>query len=210
MKDLHLVKNPLALHKLSLLRKKETPPSEFQRIMTEVSYFLCVKATENLLLEEKEIETPLVKTKAPFLKELSPVLIPILRAGNGFLEAFRTLLPNSPVGFIGLYREEKAKNILEYYKKLPEKMEKRRVFLLDPMLATGKSAVAAVDLLKKEKPLEIIFVNLLASREGLSYFHEKHPDVPVITLSVDPELDEKAYIVPGLGDAGDRIFATNP
>lgn len=208
MKDLHIVKNPLALHKLSLLRKKETPPEEFQRLMTEVSYFLCMKATEDLPLEEKEIETPLVRAKVPFLKEKAPVLVPILRAGNGFLEGFRALLPDSPVGFIGLYREENAKNIVEYYKKLPKDMSERRVFLLDPMLASGKSAVAAVDHIKKENPIAITFVNLLASKEGLSYFQEKHPDVPVVTLSVDPELNEKAYIVPGLGDAGDRIFGT--
>ena len=169
---------------------------------------IAYEVTRELPLTTAEINTPLAKMTAPILSGKKIVLVSILRAGNGFLDGLLQLLPAARVGHVGLYRDAKTLDPVEYYFKMPRDMEQREVLVLDPMLATGNSAVAAVHRIKRTKPRQIRFVSLLAAPEGVATFHESHPDVPIYTAAVDEKLNEKGYIVPGLGDAGDRIFGT--
>ena len=207
MKQVNLVDHPLVKHKLSLMRKKETPVPEFRRLMREVSLMLAYEASRDLPTFNKAIETPLAKSDEPFLKE-SPALVSILRAGNGLLDGFLELMPDSKVGYVGLYREEKAKKIVEYYLKLPENVKEGRVIVVDPMLATGSSADVALQKIKALGPSHVHFVCLLASKEGIKNLSEAHPDVPITVAAIDDILNDQAYIVPGVGDAGDRLFGT--
>ncbi len=208
MAKVHVLDHPLILHKLSLMRKKQTSTNEFRTLMKEVSLLMGYEVTRSLPVTFTNIETPLVKTKAPFLQDKDRTLISIMRAGQGLLEGFLQLMPTSKVGHIGLYREARAQSIVEYYIKFPEAMGDHRVYVLDPMLATGMSAVSAVSRIKEANPQSITFVCLLASPEGIEYFHTHHKDVSIYTASIDERLDENKYIVPGLGDAGDRLFGT--
>jgi uracil phosphoribosyltransferase len=177
-------------------------------LMSEIGMLLAYEVTRDLPIEHRPIETPLAHMNAPFLKDKDMVLISILRAGNGLLDGFLKLVPMARVGHIGLYRDPKTHIAVEYYFKVPRDIEDRDTIVLDPMLATGHSAVAALDRLKQTNPKSIKFVCLLAAPEGIEYLHEFHPDVPIYTAAIDEKLNEKKYIVPGLGDAGDRLFGT--
>ena len=202
------IKHPLVQHKLSLMRKKGTSTRSFRVLAREVGLLLAYEVTQDLPLEYEEIETPLQKMHAPFLEGKKLCLVPILRAGIGLLDGFLELIPSARVGHIGLYRDPVTLAAVEYYLKLPEMIDQRLVIALDPMLATGHSSAAAVSRLKENGASNIRFVSLLAAPEGIKYFHREHPDVPIYTAAVDEKLNEHAYILPGLGDAGDRIFGT--
>lgn len=204
----HIIDHPLVQHKLSLLRKKETSTNKFRSLMRELSLLLGYEVTRNFKTTLETIETPMTTMDAPFLMRPKPALISILRAGNGILDGMLELLPSAKVGHIGLYRQENANSIVEYYFKVPDDIAARDVLVLDPMLATGQSAVIAVNRLKKKCSRQIFFVCILAAPEGIEYFHSVHPDVPIYTASVDERLNEKNYILPGLGDAGDRLYGT--
>lgn len=208
MSNLFTINHPLVQHKLTLLRKKETSTAEFRNIMRELSMLLAYEVTRQMPITYEEIETPLAPMKAPVLDKKKMAMISILRAGNGILDGMLQLLPTARVGHIGLYRDIKSNSVVEYYLKLPEDISSRDALVMDPMLATGQSAVAAVNRLKQANPKTISFICLLTAPEGLKYFHNKHPDIPVYTASIDQGLDENGYIVPGIGDAGDRLFGT--
>jgi uracil phosphoribosyltransferase len=208
MSELTVVDHPLVQHKLALLRDKNTVAGDFRRILQEVSVLLAYEVTRDLPTKLVDIETPVAKTKQKMLAGKDLCLISILRAGNGLLTGMLDLIPSASVGYVGLYREPKTHVAVEYYFKMPPKMPERQCIVVDPMLATGHSAVAAVDRIKETNPKSIKFMCLLAAPEGVKYFHEHHPDVPIITASVDECLNENAYIVPGCGDAGDRVFNT--
>ena len=207
-KVLKEIKHPLVQHKLSLMRKKGTSTRSFRVLTREVGLLLAYEVTQDLPLEYEEIETPLQKMQAPFLEGKKLCLVPILRAGIGLLDGFLELIPSARVGHIGLYRDPVTLAAVEYYLKLPEMIDQRLVIALDPMLATGHSSAAAVSRLKENGASNIRFVSLLAAPEGIEYFHSEHPDVPIYTAAVDEKLNDHAYILPGLGDAGDRIFGT--
>jgi len=207
-KVLKEIKQPLVQHKLSLMRKEETSTRIFRVFAREVVLLLAYEVTQDLPLEYEEIETPLQKMQAPFLEGKKLCLVPILRAGIGLLDGFLELIPSARVGHIGLYRDPVTLAAVEYYLKLPEMIDQRLVIALDPMLATGHSSAAAVSRLKENGASNIRFVSLLAAPEGIEYFHSEHPDVPIYTAAVDEKLNDHAYILPGLGDAGDRIFGT--
>ena len=207
-KVLKEIKHPLVQHKLSLMRKKGTSTRGFRVLVREVGLLLAYEVTQDLPLEYEEIETPLQKMRAPFLEGKKLCLVPILRAGIGLLDGFLELIPSARVGHIGLYRDPVTLAAVEYYLKLPEMIDQRLVIALDPMLATGHSSAAAVSRLKENGASNIRFVSLLAAPEGIEYFHSEHPDVPIYTAAVDEKLNDHAYILPGLGDAGDRIFGT--
>ena len=207
-KVLKEIKHPLVQHKLSLMRKKGTSTRSFRVLAREVGLLLAYEVTQDLPLEYEEIETPLQKMQAPFLEGNKLCLVPILRAGIGLLDGFLELIPSARVGHIGLYRDPVTLAAVEYYLKLPEMIDQRLVIALDPMLATGHSSAAAVSRLKENGASNIRFVSLLAAPEGIEYFHSEHPDVPIYTAAVDEKLNDHAYILPGLGDAGDRIFGT--
>jgi uracil phosphoribosyltransferase len=200
--------HPLIQHKLTLLRDRETSSSGFRRIAREISLLMAYEVTRDLALELVDIMTPLEPMAAPRIAGKKLCLVSILRAGNGILEGMLDLVPPARVGHIGLYRDPNTLGPVEYYVKLPHDLAERMVILVDPMLATGRSAAAAVDRIKQAGATNIRFVCLLAVPEGLDVFHEAHPDVPVFTAAVDRELDEHGYIRPGLGDAGDRIYGT--
>lgn len=203
------ITHPLVQHKLTLMRLAETHTQDFRRLMKEVAMLLAYEVTRDLPLKYEEIQTPLTRTKAPLIAaDKNMVIVSIMRAGQGLLDGMLELIPTAKVGHIGLYREPTTLTPVEYYLKLPQDVEQRDMLVVDPMLATGNSAVAAVDRLKEANPLSIKFVCLLASPEGIAHFHDQHPDIPVYTASVDERLDEHGYIVPGLGDAGDRLFGT--
>ena len=206
--DVTVVDHPLIQHKLTELRRKETVTSVFRRTLREISFLLAYEATRDLGLTTTPIETPLIAVDAPTLGERWPVLVSILRAGNALLDGMMELMPEAPVGHIGLYREPETLVAVEYYCKLPEPLAGRRVVVVDPMLATGNSAVAAVGRIKENGADDIKFVSLLAAPEGIEQFRASHPDVDIYTAAIDERLDEHGYIVPGLGDAGDRIFGT--
>ena len=208
IKVLKEIKHPLVQHKLSLMRKKGTSTRSFRVLAREVGLLLAYEVTQDLPLEYEEIETPLQKMQAPFLEGKKLCLVPILRAGIGLLDGFLELIPSARVGHIGLYRDPVTLAAVEYYLKLPEMIDQRLVTALDPMLATGHSSAAAVSRLKENGASNIRFVSLLAAPEGIEYFHSEHPDVPIYTAAVDEKLNDHAYILPGLGDAGDRIFGT--
>ncbi|MBT7811054.1 MAG: uracil phosphoribosyltransferase [bacterium] len=206
--NLQVISHPLVQHKLSLMRKKSTSTQSFRTLIREVGTLLAYEVTKDLPLIYEEIETPLMKMNAPFLEGKKLCLVSILRAGNGLLDGFMELLPSARVGHIGLYRDPETLVAVEYYMKLPDLINQRLVLALDPMLATGHSSAAAVTRLKENGAKNIRFVCLLAAPEGIEYFNEVHPDVPIFVAAVDDRLNDHAYILPGLGDAGDRIFGT--
>ena len=206
--QVHVIDHPLVQHKLSLMRMKSTSTSAFRNLLGEISLLLAYEVTRDLPTHEVPIETPLTRTSAPVLDGKKIVLVSILRAGTGILDGMLRLLPSARVGHVGLYRDPKTLGAVEYYFKVPKEMGDRDAIVVDPMLATGNSAVAAVDRLKDTHPRSIKFVCLLTCPEGLATFHRHHPDVPVYTAAIDSHLDAHGYIVPGLGDAGDRLFGT--
>ena len=204
----HVIDHPLVQHKLSLMRMKSTSTSAFRNLLAEVSGLLAYEVTRDLPTHQVVVDTPLTRTSVPMLDGKKIVLISILRAGAGILDGILRLLPSARVGHIGLYRDPKTLTAVEYYFKVPREMGDRDAIVVDPMLATGNSAVAAVERLKETRPRSIKFVCLLTCPEGLKTFHAHHPDVPVYTAAIDSHLNEHGYIVPGLGDAGDRLFGT--
>ena len=208
MPEVHIADHPLIKHKLSLMRKKDAPTAKFRQLLNEISMLLGYEVTRDLKLEDVEVETPIQKMMAPQLAGKKLVLISILRAGNGLLEGMLDLMPSARVGHVGLYRDPKTLVAVEYYFKVPEDLSDRPVLALDPMLATGNSAVAAVQRIKEAGARNIKMVCLLAAPEGIETFHAAHPDVPVYTAALDSHLNDHGYIVPGLGDAGDRIYGT--
>ncbi|UFN47311.1 uracil phosphoribosyltransferase [Roseomonas sp. OT10] len=203
-----LIDHPLVQHKLTLLRRKETPTGEFRRLAREISLLMAYEVTRDLPLETVTIETPLEVMQAPLLSGKKLCFVSILRAGNGLLDGMLDLVPSARVGHVGLYRDPETLVPVEYYLKLPEDIDQRLVIAVDPMLATGHSAAAAVGRIKQAGAQQISFVSLLSAPEGLRVMAEEHPDVPIFTAGIDRELDEHAYIRPGLGDAGDRLFGT--
>jgi len=206
--NLQVINHPLVQHKLSLMRKKSTSTQSFRTLIREVGTLLAYEVTKDLPLIYEEIETPLMKMDAPFLEGKKLCLVSILRAGNGLLDGFMELLPSARIGHIGLYRDPETLVAVEYYMKLPDLINQRLVLALDPMLATGHSSAAAVTRLKENGAENIRFVCLLAAPEGIEYFNKVHPDVPIFVAAIDEKLNDHAYILPGLGDAGDRIFGT--
>ncbi|MBD2489490.1 uracil phosphoribosyltransferase [Aulosira sp. FACHB-615] len=204
-----VIDHPLIQHKLTLMRKAETSTTKFRNLLKEISLLLGYEVTRNLPLKYEEIKTPLAPMNAPVLApDKKLVLVSIMRAGQGILDGMLELMPSARVGHIGLYRDPKTLIPIEYYFKVPHDVEQRDMIVVDPMLATGNSAVAAVDRLKSTNPLSMKFVCLLAAPEGLQHFCTVHPDVQVYTTAIDEYLDEHGYIIPGLGDAGDRLFGT--
>jgi len=206
--NLQVINHPLVQHKLSLMRKKSTSTQSFRTLIREVGTLLAYEVTKDLPLIYEEIETPLMKMDAPFLEGKKLCLVSILRAGNGLLDGFMELLPSARVGHIGLYRDPETLVAVEYYMKLPDLINQRLVLALDPMLATGHSSAAAVTRLKENGAENIRFICLLAAPKGIEYFNKVHPDVPIFVAAIDEILNDHAYILPGLGDAGDRIFGT--
>ena len=206
--NLQVISHPLVQHKLSLMRKKSTSTQSFRTLIREVGTLLAYEVTKDLPLIYEEIETPLMKMDAPFLEGKKLCLVSILRAGNGLLDGFMELLPSARVGHIGLYRDPETLVAVEYYMKLPDLINQRLVLALDPMLATGHSSAVAVTRLMENGAENIRFVCLLAAPEGIEYFNKVHPDVPIFVAAIDEKLNDHAYILPGLGDAGDRIFGT--
>ena len=203
-----VVDHPLVQHKLSLLRQKDRSTSGFRILLAEISMLLAYEVTRDLPLTFTTIETPLATMQAPRIDGKKVVLLNILRAGTGMVEGMLRILPSARVGNIGLYRDPETLGAVEYYFKLPNEMSDRDVIVVDPMLATGNSAVAAVERVKTASPRSVKFVCLLAAPEGLTNLQESHPDVPIWTAAIDDHLDEHGYIIPGLGDAGDRLFGT--
>ncbi|KIT18134.1 uracil phosphoribosyltransferase [Jannaschia aquimarina] len=208
MEHLTVVKHPLVQHKLTLMREQETPTAVFRQLLREISQLLAYEITRELPMEMKRIETPVAPMDAPVLAGRKMALVSILRAGNGLLDGILELIPSARVGFVGLYRDEETLEPVQYYFKAPENLGERLVIAVDPMLATGNSSAAAIDLLKDAGATDIRFLCLLAAPEGVERMKAAHPDVPIVTAAVDEKLNEKGYIVPGLGDAGDRMFGT--
>jgi uracil phosphoribosyltransferase len=209
MPNVTVVDHPLVQHKLTLLRDKTRSTTAFRQLVDEIAMLLCYEVTRDLPLETMEIETPLAPMHAPVLAGKKLVFAPILRAGLGLLDGMLALVPSARVAHIGLYRDHKTLEAIEYFFKAPDDVAERLVLVLDPMLATANSAIAAVDRLKQRGVTSIRFICLLSAPEGLAKFHARHPDVHVWTASIDSHLDDRAYIVPGLGDAGDRIYGTS-
>lgn len=203
-----VVDHPLVQHKLTLMREKATSTAVFRQLLHEITQLLAYEITREMPMTTKEIETPLERMDAPTLAGKKLALVSILRAGNGMLDGVLELIPLARVGFIGLYRDETTLKPVQYYFKVPEALDDRLVIVVDPMLATGNSSAAAVDLLKKAGADNIRFLCLLAAPEGIKRMQEAHPDVPIFTAAIDRGLNEKGYIMPGLGDAGDRMFGT--
>ena len=205
---LTIVTHPLVQHKLTLMREKSTSTAVFRQLLREISQFLAYEVTYELDMTTKRIETPLCEMDAPTLAGRKLALISILRAGTGLLDGMLELIPSARVGFVGLYRDEETLQPVQYYFKVPDQLDERLVIAVDPMLATGNSSAAAIDLLKQAGATNIRFLCLLAAPEGVARMKEAHPDVPIVTAALDERLNEKGYIVPGLGDAGDRMFGT--
>ena len=206
--NLHLVNHPLVQHKLTLMRKKEASTNSFRRLLNELSMLMAYEVTRDMPTQDVEIETPLEKMTGTMIDGKKLVLVSILRAGTGILDGMLTVVPGARVGHIGLYRDPKTLQAVEYYFKMPQEMQERDVVVVDPMLATGNSAVAAITRLKACNPKSIKFLCLLTCPEGINTLYKAHPDVPVYTAAVDRQLNDHGYILPGLGDAGDRIFGT--
>ncbi len=207
-RQVHVINHPMVQHKLTIMREKTTKTGEFRSLLREISMFLGYEVMRDIPMTTKKIETPVSPMDAPVMAGRDMAFISIMRAGQGILDGMLRLIPTAPVGHIGLYRDPKTLVAVEYYFKVPKDIHDRDAIVLDPMLATGHSAVAALDRLKEAKPRSIKFLSLLSSPEGIEYLHEYHPDVPIFTASIDEKLNEKGYIVPGLGDAGDRLFGT--
>ena len=203
-----IMDHPLIQHKISLLRDKNTGSKEFRELISEIAMFVCYEATRSLPLKEVEIETPICITKTKVVSGKKLAFVPILRAGLGMVEGVLEMVPAAKVGHIGLYRDPETKMPVEYYCKLPVDVTKRDVFVLDPMLATGGSAIDAINTIKEKGVTSIKFMCIIAAPEGLKALSEAHPDVQIYCAALDEKLDDHAYIVPGLGDAGDRIFGT--
>ena len=208
MKGVEVIGHPLVQHKLTIMRNKETSTASFRRLLREISTLLCYEVTRDLALTEVEIETPMQPMNAPILEGKKLVFASVLRAGNGLLEGMLDLVPAARVAHIGIYRDHETLQPVEYYFKAPADLSDRLVIVVDPMLATANSSVAAVRKLKERGARDIRFVCLLAAPEGIAHFRQEHPDVPVFTAAIDSHLNEKGYIVPGLGDAGDRMYGT--
>jgi len=207
--EVTIIDHPLIQHKLTLMRQTDTSTAKFRNLLKEIGMLLAYEVTRDLPIKYVEIKTPIAPMSAPMLApEKKMVIISIMRAGQGILDGILELMPSARVGHIGLYRDPSTLMAIEYYLKVPHDIDQRDVLIVDPMLATGNSAVAAVDRLKELNPLSIKFLCLLAAPEGIAHFHEQHPDVPIYTAAIDEYLDEHGYIVPGLGDAGDRLYGT--
>lgn len=208
MENLTVVDHPLVQHKLSLMRDKTRSTRGFRTLLREISHLLAYEVTRDLPLTTQSVETPLATVDAPVLAGKKLALISILRAGNGLLDGVLDLIPSARVGFVGLYRDEETLQPVQYYFKVPKDIDQRRLIVVDPMLATGNSAAAAIDLLKESGADQITFLCLLAAPEGIARLSEAHPDVHIVTAAVDSHLNDVGYIVPGLGDAGDRMYGT--
>ncbi|SEM48870.1 uracil phosphoribosyltransferase [Loktanella fryxellensis] len=202
------VTHPLVQHKLTLMRREETSTAAFRQLLREISQLLAYEVTRNLAMTTERIKTPMQEMDAPVLDGKKLVLVSILRAGNGLLDGILELVPSARVGFVGLYRDEDTLQPVQYYFKVPQALEDRMVIAVDPMLATGNSSVAAIDLLKQAGATNIRFLCLLAAPEGIARMKAAHPDVPIVTAAIDDGLNDQGYIIPGLGDAGDRMFGT--
>jgi uracil phosphoribosyltransferase len=207
-RDVHHITHPLVQHKLTLMREKDRSTNSFRRLLGEISMLMAYEVTRDMPTQLIDIETPLERMRSPVIDGKKTVFVSIMRAGAGFLDGMLNVIPGARIGHIGLYRDPKTRVAIEYYFKMPHDMHDRDAIVLDPMLATGNSAVAAVDRLKETRPKSIRFVCLLAAPEGIANFHDNHPEVPLYTAAIDRQLDEHGYIVPGLGDAGDRLFGT--
>ena len=208
MANVYELKHPLIQHKLAILRNKDTGVKEFRELVGEIAGLMCYEATRNLPTVEVEVETPVATAKCHMLAGKKLAIIPILRAGLGMVDNMVDMIPSAKIGHIGLYRDPETHQPVEYYCKLPEDIESRQVYVVDPMLATGGSAIAAIDFLKKHGCKSIIMMNIIGCPEGVKAVTEAHPDVDLYIASIDEKLNDHAYIVPGLGDAGDRIFGT--
>ena len=208
MAEVHVLDHPLIQHKLAILRSKDTPVKEFRELVGEIAGLMCYEATRKLPLKEVEVETPVATAKCRMLSGKKLAIVPVLRAGLGMVDQMVALIPSAKIGHIGLYRDPETHKPVEYYCKLPEDIANRQVFVVDPMLATGGSAVAAIDFLKKHSCKNIIMMNIIGAPEGVAAVQQAHPDVEIYLAALDEKLNEHAYIVPGLGDAGDRIFGT--
>ena len=208
MSNVHVINHPLVQHKLTLMRRKDASTNSFRRLLNELSSLMAYEVTRDMPMQDIEIETPLETMTSKVIDGKKLVLVSILRAGNGILEGMLSVVPGARVGHIGLYRDPKTLTAVEYYFKMPSEMQDRDIIVVDPMLATGNSAVAAVERLKELRPKSIKFVCLLAAPEGVATLQAAHPDVPIFTAAIDRELNDHGYILPGLGDAGDRIFGT--
>jgi len=206
--QVHLLDHPLVQHKLTLMRKKDASTNSFRRLLNELSMLMAYEVTRDMATQDVEIETPLEKMTAKMIDGKKLVLVSILRAGTGILDGMLSVVPGARVGHIGLYRDPKTLKAVEYYFKMPKNMEERDIVVVDPMLATGNSAAAAVTRLKECKPKSIKFLCLLTCPEGINTMYKEHPDVQIFTAAIDRELNDHGYILPGLGDAGDRIFGT--
>ena len=203
-----VVNHPLVQHKLTLMRETGTSTAVFRQLLKEISHLLAYEVTRDLKMTTKTITTPLEETEAPTLEGKKLALISILRAGNGLLDGVLDLIPSARVGFVGLYRDHDTLQPVQYYFKVPNELDKRRVIAVDPMLATGNSSIKAIELLKEAGATDIRFLCLLAAPEGIENMQNAHPDVPIVTAAIDSHLNELGYIVPGLGDAGDRMYGT--
>lgn len=208
MGSVHVLDHPLIQHKLAILRNQDTGVKEFRELVGEIAALMCYEATRNLPTEEVEVQTPVAMAKVRMLAGKKLAIVPVLRAGLGMVDTIVALIPSAKVGHIGLYRDPETHKPVEYYCKLPDDISNRQVFVVDPMLATGGSAVAAIDFLKEHGCKTITLMNIIGVPEGIQAVQEAHPDVDVYLAAVDDHLNEHAYIVPGLGDAGDRIFGT--
>lgn len=208
MDNVTIYEHPLILHKLSILRDKHTSSKDFRTLISEIAMLMCYEATRDLPVEDVEIETPICKATVKHLAGKKLAIVPILRAGLGMVDGVSALIPSARIGHIGMYRDEETLQPVEYFCKLPKDIAERDVILVDPMLATGGSAIDAVSQLKKRNPRSIRFMCIIGAPEGIEAFHKVHPEVPIYCAALDSHLNEKGYIVPGLGDAGDRIFGT--
>lgn len=208
MSNVHLIDHPLVQHKLTLMRRKDASTNTFRTLLNELSSLMAYEVMRDMPLQEIEIETPLETMTSKVIDGKKLVFVSILRAGNGILEGMLSVVPGARVGHVGLYRDPETMEPVEYYFKMPQEMEERDIVIVDPMLATGNSAIAAVDRLKQLKPKSIKFVCLLTCPEGVAALQKAHPDVAIYTAAIDRQLDAQGYILPGLGDAGDRIFGT--
>jgi uracil phosphoribosyltransferase len=206
--NVHVLDHPLVSHKLAILRARETPPHHFRQTLHELSWLLAFPALQKLRVTQVEVETPLERMTAETMCNPKPCLVSILRAGNGLIDGFSQICPEASVGHLGLYRDDETAKPVSYYSSLPDEMEKRQVILGDPMLATGGSAVMAIETLRAMGVTDIVFACLVAAPEGVAAVHGKFPEVPIVTAALDRELNEMSYILPGLGDAGDRIYGT--